>query len=74
MSLLAAIQTDIGRITLHRTRRGYETRRTWRDCYADVERVTCIPMSAAQASAWHRMAAARGLVRRPFPEDSREDS
>ena len=72
MSLLAAIQTDIGRLTLHRTRRGYETRRTWRDLYAGCERVTRIPMSAAQASEWHRMAAQRGLVRRPFPEN-RED-
>ena len=72
MTLLAAIHSDLGRISLHVTKHGFETRRRWADYLTGHERITVIPMSEAQASEWHRMAAQRGLVRRPFPENREE--
>lgn len=63
MSLLGSIPSNLGRISLHHTNEGFETRRRWLDVISGEERVCIVTMSRHDAIFWYGLCEERGMCK-----------
>lgn len=63
MSFLGSVPSNLGRISLHKTKHGFETRRTWRDLQTGEERICVVPLGREQAREWYEACEERGICR-----------